>query len=102
MAEVMRVFRTGARVDGIEVKLSSEERREILLRCSVPKDLQELLDDRNSVIRPIRLTPKQVDLLRTAVADRLQAAGFDENWAVNEEGKLLEGIIDKLIPRAKA
>jgi len=44
--------------------------------------------------------PKQIDVLRTAVADRLQTAGFDEKWDVNAEGKLLEGIIDKLIPRS--
>lgn len=101
MAEVITHLSNGGRVEGIELSLSLEERRGILVHCVVPKDLRELLGDHNPGIRPVKLTSKQVELLRTAVADRLQVAGFDENWDVNEEGKLLEGIIDKLIPRAR-
>jgi len=87
-------------VDGLEVRLSLEERREIVARCVLPDDLLALLGDHSSGMRTVRLMPKQIDVLRTAVADRLQTAGFDEKWDVNAEGKLLEGIIDKLIPRS--
>jgi len=86
-------------VDGLDLSLSLEERREILARCALPDDLLKLLDERGSGSHTVRLTPKQIETLRTAVADRLQTAGFDEKWEVNAEGRLLEGIIDKLIPR---
>jgi hypothetical protein len=58
-----------------------------------------LLNDEERGARTIILTLAQVEALRAPVADRLQVAGFDEDWDVNEEGRLLEGIIDKLIPR---
>jgi hypothetical protein len=57
-----------------------------------------LLKDDDLGARTIALTPSLVKALRTLVADRLQIAGFDQNWDVNDEGRILEGIIDKLIP----
>lgn len=89
----------GAKVDRIQVTLSREERRLLVTRCSLSPDWLSLLGDDATRARTIALTPSQLEALRTLVADRLQVAGFDEDWDVNDEGRVLEGIIDKLIPR---
>jgi len=89
----------GAEVDRIQVSLSREERRLLVSRCSLSEDWLSLLKDDEPGARTIVLAPSQVEALRTLVADRLQVAGFDEDWDVNHEGRLLEGVIDKLILR---
>lgn len=82
----------------IWLSLTPRERKLIRERCEVPADIRQLLNADASGAQTIVLTPAQIDVLREAVADQLQRAGFDENWDANPEGRALEGIIDKLQP----
>jgi len=82
----------------IWLNLTPLERKLIRERCEVPADIRDLLSGDPPGRHTIRLTPAQIDVLREAVADQLQRAGFDEKWDVNPEGRALEGIIDKLQP----
>lgn len=42
------------------------------------------------------LSPDEIDLLHDLCGDRLQTHGFDLNYDLAEEGKILETLIDKL------
>ena len=43
-----------------------------------------------------QLSDDQIDALRDACGERLQVAGFDENYAATTEGAALEDLIDRL------
>jgi hypothetical protein len=83
-----------------EFAFTARERLVMQQNCSLPEELRSLILSDTLGPIAVRLTPAQVDLLRDAVADRLQQAGFDAEWNLNEEGTVLEGIIDKLQPPA--
>lgn len=46
--------------------------------------------------RVVRLSAEQRDALMSRMADRLQLAGFGQEYEPNEEGRLVESIIDAL------
>lgn len=62
------------------------------------------LDILNSVIHKIYFTEdiladftdKQINDLRDLLGDELMINGFEENYDINEYGKVLEDLIDKL------
>lgn len=80
------------------ILFTPRERRLMIEHCELPADLQALLAGDGCRSQAVVLTESQLDVLRDAVADRLQRAGFDEDWKVNQEGAELETIIDKLQP----
>ena len=43
----------------------------------------------------LEITSEKADELREFLGDRLQIAGFDENYELTAEGKILESLIDK-------
>ena len=80
------------------IPFTARERQLMTERCDLSPELRSLLagDARRS--RTVVLNAAQLEQLRDAVADRLQRAGFDQDWNVNQEGVELESIIDKLQP----
>lgn len=44
----------------------------------------------------ISLSESQADELRDLCGEQLQIAGFDENYELTDEGKILESLVDKL------
>lgn len=58
-------------------------------------DLRRAVED-SSVRLVDQLSPEQVDQLRDLCGERLQAAGFDSRYEPNDEGRLLETLVDKL------
>ena len=51
-------------------------------------------EGRESVI--VELTEDIADEIRSLCEDQLNAAGFDVNYALNSEGKILDSLIEKL------
>lgn len=43
----------------------------------------------------LKFSEDQVDELRDLCGEQLQVVGFDENYELTEEGKILESLIDK-------
>lgn len=43
----------------------------------------------------LNFSENQADELRDLCGEQLQVAGFDENYELTEEGKILESLIDK-------
>lgn len=86
-------------VDVTEVRLSQEERRFLLDRCTLARQWISLLGGGESGARTYTLSKPQIDELREQIVTCLQTIGFDETWEANARGRLLEGIIDKLAPR---
>ncbi|MFQ3649978.1 MAG: hypothetical protein SNJ75_06570 [Gemmataceae bacterium] len=71
------------------------------LRCLAPQHetLARLLKlDQEAHGRPaiIRLSPAEAEELRDSLTTQLAAVGFDENYSPNEQGRMLEKLIDKL------
>lgn len=44
--------------------------------------------------KPVDLAPEQTQVLLGILADRLQQRGFDHNYALTDEGRMIESIID--------
>ena len=43
----------------------------------------------------LNISENQADEIRDLCGEQLQIAGFDENYELNSEGKILESLIDK-------
>ena len=43
----------------------------------------------------LKIPENQADEIRDLCGERLQMVGFDENYELNQEGKILESLVDK-------
>jgi hypothetical protein len=82
---------------GRRVRLTSDQARYLETATYLSSELRDGL--RRGVSDSAEPASFEIDSalaeqLRTAFTDRLGAAGFDESYEPNDEGKLLEGLID--------
>lgn len=85
-----------SRKETVEVELT--ERQAAILNASVNLPLNfggKPFDSAHRIV----LTHDEIRTLVDAVADRLQSIGFDEAYAVTDEGAVLESVIDMLTGR---
>jgi len=72
-----------------KIILTNEESNFLLMYDLIPKN--------NNTVLVITLTDEEADLLRDKCGELLQEIGFDINYNLTKEGKVLENLIDKLL-----
>ncbi len=77
------------------VSISRDKADYCLRAFEVPPDLRESLQAGEQKQR-IELTDDEADLLRDLCGERLQTHGFGANYVPNQEGIILEELIDDL------
>lgn len=74
-------------------KFSLNELRYIATKLSIPHSLKSKITDHYSLST---LTTKELGVLHEACGDRFQTHGLDINQEPNNEGLLLESLIDRI------
>jgi len=74
----------------VAIGLSPQE-RQVLNSLAVPPPIEAMVADGRLV-----LDDQQARDLRERVLDRLPVVGFDANYALTDEGRVLDGLSDKL------
>lgn len=85
-----------------EFKLSRNEADYLKQLVSHDESLIRLMkfhDGERSAKLFIRLTRSQATQLREFLMSRMDLVGFDENYEPNEEGRMLEDLIDRFFSR---
>jgi hypothetical protein len=78
------------------VHLTREERL-VLLGCSgLAAETHAQLESKSAHAVDVWMSIEEADELREQVQDRLQVSGFDENYNITPQGRVLEGLVDKL------
>ena len=80
------------------IKLNSDEFFHIISSCFLPNELIEMINESyeksgNNYL--LSISEDSADQLRDLFSDQLQVAGFDENYNLTKEGKIIENLIDK-------
>ena len=82
----------------ITLFLNEEEYRYITNAKFIKKNILQLIVDACSKTNNgycMTMDTITVDMVRDLFGNQLQIAGFNEEYEVNEEGAILEGLIDK-------
>lgn len=79
------------------IKLNNDEYKYITSSRFLPNELLHLIKDskKNESIHVLKVTEENADTLRDLFGEQLQLVGFDENYKLTHEGKILEDLIDK-------
>jgi hypothetical protein len=76
------------------ISLSREDVRYMLAMLELTPDLRQVLEQLTAEGGPIG--EEQADELRDRCNDKLDVCGYDENYDLNQDGKKLEALVDKL------
>ncbi len=76
------------------ISLSSDEIKFMLMILQLTPDLHQVLEDIS--ITGGAINDDQADELRDLCNDQLDVCGYDEHYKLNENGKKLELLVDKL------
>jgi hypothetical protein len=76
------------------MKIISEEIQFMLDKLNLPLEIRKKLKKGTKGLQ--EMTLDEIDLLHDQCGERLQTNGFDENYNLSEEGKILEKLVDKL------
>lgn len=82
------------RSDVCVIKLSEVELNYLLKADFLPSPIKNFLDTSNTIKRNLNIPLDIIEDFRSAFTDRLAQVGFDANYNPNQEGKLLEQLID--------
>ena len=78
----------------MKVKITNAERNYLKLTfIQENQSLRNILQDNTNIID---IDVDTMDELRDWASNKLQVVGFDMNYSLTEEGKILESLIDKL------
>lgn len=80
------------------INLNQYEYQYLITANFIDKSILQILSKfhNKAGIFHVDLEDKLADYLREQLADRLQVAGFDNNYELTKEGFILECLIDKL------
>ena len=81
------------------VRLTAAEALLISTMASVPPALAKMLAEAPPPRPELSLTPDEIDDLVEQLRDEVVASGFDANYVLNERGRILEELADKLFSR---
>ena len=78
----------------MKVKITNAKRNYLKLTfIQENQSLRNILQDNTNIID---INVDTMDELRDWASNKLQVVGFDMNYSLTEEGKILESLIDKL------
>jgi hypothetical protein len=75
------------------IYLSQYDVQFMLMMLQLTPDLSQVL---KAIAEGGEITEDQADQLRDCCTDKLDEAGFDENYEPTEDGSKLEALVDKL------
>ncbi len=80
------------------IRLSCEEERYLKESEFLPKSLREIVRSAGAFRHDVyflRIARDNAETFRSLFTDRLARVGFDSNYEVTDEGRLLEDLIDR-------
>lgn len=76
------------------VSLSCEDVRYMLATLELTPELRQVLEQLS--VEGGAVSEERADELRDRCNDKLDVCGYDENYDLNQDGKKLEALVDKL------
>lgn len=83
----------------MQFRIGAKERAYLAQQKGIPSGAQEALQSASAESNVVEMTQEQASDLRDRCGELLQAKGFGADYEPNDEGRMLEDLIDRLYVR---